>query len=241
MSRALHVGIDARNLGRRGVGRYLKNLVPALAAEAPSWRFTLFLGPKSDRAALPPNANVASVSLAGHPALLEQRLIPKRARELGCDLLHATDNTGPLWAGLPLVQTLHDTLWMRPLGEAVSHPTLSQRLQDLYRKAVAPAAARRARRVLTISEYSRRDILAQLGLEPGRVLATLLGVDPAFTKRLPAAKALALRRGLGVLGPYILAQGASDTRKNTDRLSRPWARHQRPAAPWPRPAWCSPR
>jgi glycosyltransferase involved in cell wall biosynthesis len=218
VSSGLHVGIDARTLGRRGVGRYLKNLVAALAEVAPGWRFTLFLGPKSDRAALPPNANVASVSLAGHPALLEQRLIPRRARQMGCDLLHAPDNTGPLWAGLPLVLTLHDTLWLRPLCEAVPRPTMSQRLQDRYRKWVAPPAARRARRVLTVSEFSRRDILARLGLEPGRVLAAPLGADPVFARPLAAQAAAALRRKLGVQGPYILAQGASDTRKNTDRL-----------------------
>ncbi len=218
MSLSLHVGIDARTLGRRGVGRYLKNLVASLAAEAPGWRFTLFLGPKSDRAALPAAANVAAVSLAGHPAWLEQRAIPCRARALGCDLLHAPDNTGPLAAGLPLVLTLHDTLWMRPLCEAVARPTLSQRLQDRYRKLVAPAAARRARRVLTVSEFSRQDILARLGLAPGRVLAAPLGADPVFSQRLAARQAEGLRRKLGVQGTYILAQGASDTRKNADRL-----------------------
>jgi glycosyltransferase involved in cell wall biosynthesis len=218
LSQGHHIGIDARTLGRRGVGRYVKNLVAALAVQAPSWRFTLFLGPKSDRAALPKAGNVRALSLQGHPAWMEQVAIPRQARALGCELLHAPDNTGPLAPGLPLVLTQHDTLWLRPLREAVAHPTLSQRLQDRYRKLVAPAAARRARRVLTVSEFSRQDIVARLGLDPARVLAAPLAADPVFQRPLPLARAAALRRQLGVAGPYFLAQGASDTRKNTDRL-----------------------
>ncbi len=220
----MKIGIDGRVLGRRGVGRYLKNLLAALADLGSRDEFTVFLGPRSRTQDLPRNPRFRGLSLGpGHPAWHEQARIPALARKLGLDLLHFPDNTGPLRCRVPFVLTLHDTMWMRPLREAVARPTPSQRLQDLYRKWVCPRAAARAGRVLTITRFSRRDILEKLPLDPSRVEVVSEGLDPAFSKGLPGARARALTRGLGLEGPYVLASGASDRRKNVDRLIEAFA------------------
>jgi hypothetical protein len=73
---------------------------------------------------------------------------------------------------------------------------------------VVPRAARNAARVITVSERTKRDLIDLYDLAPDHVVVTPNGVDPAF--------------GLGgegpsdtvSLGPYALAVGAIQERKN---------------------------
>lgn len=215
----MKIGVDARILGRRGVGRYLKNLLTGLSELRTRHEFTLFLGPRSDLKAFPERPGFRFCTLPqAHPAWAEQVLIPRLGASLGLDLLHFADNTGPLRSRLPFVLTLHDGMWRRPLKAAVSHPTLSQRLQDRYRKWVCPAAARRARAIFTDSEFSKADLVQDLGLEAAKMTVTPLAADPFFDRRQPEKEAQAALAGLGIAGPFVLCSGASDTRKNIDRL-----------------------
>ena len=223
MREPLRVAVDARVLGRRGVGRYLANLLRALVQgrEAPFLR--LYLGPDSLREAVPRHPRVSVEELEGHPAWAEQVLIPRRARAWGAQVLHYPDNSGALRPGLPMVLTLHDTMWRRPLGQAIAHPTLRQRLQDRYRKFVCPRAAHAAVRVLTVSRHSADDIASTLGLSRDRLRVVAEGVDPVFQSRLAPARARRMLADLGLDRPYVLASGAADRRKNIDRLIQAFA------------------
>ncbi|HTB23107.1 MAG TPA: glycosyltransferase family 1 protein [bacterium] len=221
---SLKIAVDARVLGQRGVGRYLANLLRALAETREDLALRLYLGPSSVEGALPkdPRFSVERLGQA-HPAWAEQVLIPRRARAWGAQVLHYPDNSGALDPGLPMALTLHDTLWRRPLGAAIARPTGRQRLQDLYRKFVCPRAARAAAVVLTVSRYSADDIAASLGLPQARLRCAPSGLDPVFARRLAPAAALRLAQGLGLDRPYVLASGAADKRKNIDRLIQAFA------------------
>ena len=191
MREPLRVAVDTRVLGRRGVGRYLANLLRALVQgrEAPFLR--LYLGPDSLREAVPRHPRVSVEELEGHPAWAEQVLIPRRARAWGAQVLHYPDNSGALRPGLPMVLTLHDTMWRRPLGQAIAHPTLRQRLQDRYRKFVCPRAAHAAVRVLTVSRHSADDIASTLTGCQSNVPTNLVEESiPSHQRRL-ACRALA--------------------------------------------------
>jgi glycosyltransferase involved in cell wall biosynthesis len=217
--RALSVAVDARVLGQRGVGRYLSNLLDALDALEQPHRFHLFLGRQSDRARIPKGAAfTVHEPLRGGPAWVEQVGLPRAAMRLDCDLLFYPDNTGALRPGLPMVQTLHDTMWRRPLSQAIAKPTLRQRVQDRYRKAVCPAAARAATRVITISAHSEACLRDELGLRPPKLSVIAEAADPFFRQALPAIRAQRLCHGLDLDAPFVLASGAADTRKNIDRL-----------------------
>ena len=219
----LHVAIDARVLGERGVGRYLSNLLAALAGLPGPMRYTLFTLAKSRAELAPRDPRFEVVSLgAVSPALAEQWLIPREAKRRGAQLIHYPDNSGAVRPGLPMVLSLHDGMWQRPLGEALLHPSLRQRLQDAYRKLVCPRAAGAAARVITVSEFSARELDASLGL--GRKLRVVPnGLDGGFKKPLPAALQARLLRGLGLRRPFVFCSGAADRRKNISALIRAFA------------------
>lgn len=219
MTRPLQIAVDARVLGLRGVGRYLSNLLDALGGLRQPHHFHLFLGPQSAKARTPQGpAFTVHAPLKGGPAYVEQIGLPRRARELACDLLFYPDNSGAVVPSLPMVLTLHDTMWRRPLGQAIAKPTLRQRLQDRYRKTVCPAAARAASRVVTISSHSRDCLGEELGLRPPKLRVIAEAADAFFRRALPARDAAKLCLGLDLNAPFVLASGAADRRKNIDRL-----------------------
>ena len=119
--------------------------------------------------------------------------LPRALRKLRADLCH-TQYALPLRAPCPGVVTVHDLSFEREAG------VMSRRDRLVFRF-VVPRAVRSAARVLTVSERTKADLVALYDVEPGKVVVTPNGVDPAFS---PGD------------GPrdYVLAVGAVQTRKN---------------------------
>jgi glycosyltransferase involved in cell wall biosynthesis len=151
--------------------------------------------------------------------LWEQVALPLVARRDRLDILHCLGNTAPLLmpGSVRLVLSLMDVMFLQT-GEFVPKPTNSyQSLGRIYRRAVAPRCTRAADQVITISEFSRQDILALIpGLDHDRVHVTHLSCDAIFKQAHPLP-ALVGNFDLSQR-PYIFTLGAEDPRKNTLRL-----------------------
>jgi glycosyltransferase involved in cell wall biosynthesis len=101
-----------------------------------------------------------------------------------------------------MVFTIHDLIHLRMPEER----SLAKRI---YFHSVVLPAARRAYCVLTVSEYSRREILSWTGLSPERVVVTPNGVDPSYSPEGPA-------KDFGAR--YLLYVGNRKPHKNLDRM-----------------------
>lgn len=112
----------------------------------------------------------------------------------------------PLRSPIPFVFTLHDLAHLLV-------PEESTPLRRLYYASVVRPATRRAWRILTVSEYSRRDILAWTGLAPDAVRVVGNGVSPFFTPGPPRAERQ----------PYLLHVGRRVGNKNVQNLLRGFA------------------
>jgi alpha-1,3-rhamnosyl/mannosyltransferase len=125
------------------------------------------------------------------------------------DLYHEPNFT-PLPVGIPTVTTVHDLSvvlhpeWHPP--ERVAH----------YDKHFADGVAR-SRHFLTVSEFSRQEIIRTLGVSPDRVTCTYNGIR-ADLGPLPAARVAATLRALGLPPRYLLYVGTIEPRKNILRL-----------------------
>ena len=148
-----------------------------------------------------------SEGFKGH--LWEQFQLPGLVRGR---LLWSPGNTGPL--SVPhQVLTIHDLA-------TLDHPEWFDRKFALWYGALLPMLARRVEHILTVSQYSRRQILRQFGLPEDRVTAIPLAADPRF-KPFTVAETEAYRRQQQ-LNRYVLAVGSLEPRKNLRLLFEAW-------------------
>jgi glycosyltransferase involved in cell wall biosynthesis len=139
---------------------------------------------------------------AGHA--WEQLLLPA----LPSELIYCPANLAPL-ASRRNVVVIHD---VAPLRE----PEWYSPLYSRYQRAILPALARRARLVITVSEFSRGEIVSALGVPADRVRVVPNGVDERFS---PAVDPAVARGALGLERPYVLVVGTRIARKNLAALA----------------------
>lgn len=105
------------------------------------------------------------------------------------------------------VTTIHD---LSTIHYPQYHP--AERLRYFDRE--LPHTLARAARILTVSEFSRQDIIATLGVPPERVSVTYNGVHERFRPVVPAAAAAVLAQWGLSYGNYLLSVGTREPRKN---------------------------
>ena len=196
------VVIDADVLGRRRTGdeTYVRNLLRTLPA--PAATAGLRLAAVTRHPELVPTGIEAVELRARSQELRMTWTLPRLLRRLGADLVH-TQYAIPLRAPCPAVVTIHDV--------SFDDPALMRLRDRLVFRTVVPRSARAAARVLTVSERSKRDLVARYGLAPEKVVVTPNGVDPMF--RPTAAPADSARNSL-LQAQYALVVGAIQERKN---------------------------
>jgi glycosyltransferase involved in cell wall biosynthesis len=221
VSRPLRAGINAIFLepGMGGLETYVLELVPALLAAEPSLRLTLLCNAEG-RDLLERQPWATSVELR---TPLASRRGLRAFYELGplgayagrhFDVLHSPALTAPLATRAGNVVVLADTTW-------ITVPDMGRGQAATVRlwQAVVPTVARRADRVIAISEASARDIEGHLRVPPERIDVIPLGYGgQSSTPATPAAE-LRARFALGD-GPIILNVGAKKVHKNQMRLVR---------------------
>ena len=211
----MRVGLDLHTLAglRQGSRTYMAALAARLPYAAPDIEF-VFYATDPDAPAIrtlaPDAPNVRYRPIPhGRLARLVAPFPARAAREV--DVLHC-QYLGPLLGGPACVVSIHDIL----------HETMPEffpkGLGSLMRLCY-PANARRAARVLTISQFSRDAIVARYKVPPDRIAFAHLGVGEEFAPVRDAAVLAGLRHRLGIPArPYILSVGRIEPRKNIPGL-----------------------
>lgn len=152
---------------------------------------------------------IRSVEL-GRPArvLFEQLMLSRVALSAGADLLFCPGYGSPIFPGLPIVVTLHDTQFR-------DVPDLISRGRRWFYNLVVPRSVRQAAAVLTMSEFSRRQILHHLKLDPRKVFVTpgAARTDTHFSRGLQV-----LLDRFRLPRDFILSVSGGSPHKNTARL-----------------------
>lgn len=217
------VAVDATAVppDRGGVGRYVDELLPALAAEGADLVVVCQAHDVAHYAQLVPGADLraAPAAVARIPARFawEQVGLARLARRAGVDVLHCPHYTMPLLAGLPVVTTLHDATFF-------THPEVHLPVKRRFFRAWTRISLARARRCLTPSAATRDELVRVAGADPARVAVAHLGVDPQRFHVPTADERAAARAHLGIEGPYVAFLGTLEPRKNLPALIRAWSR-----------------
>ena len=194
--------IDARAAARPelgGVERWARELAARLPALRPGGYVVLRPPP-------------ALAHRAGHA--WEQVVLPARARRLGARALLCPANLAPLAAARTVV-VIHDAAPLR-------HPGWYSRAYATWQRVLLPAVARRAARVITVSEFARGELAQLLDVDAAVVPG---GIDERFT---PAADPEPARLAHDLARPYVLCVASHTARKNLAALV-PAARALAPA------------
>jgi glycosyltransferase involved in cell wall biosynthesis len=176
-----------------GVERWAAELLPRLRALSPD-RYRIV--------APPPRAAGRGAGQAW-----EQLALPALARGAQASLVFSPANLAPvLWPRN--VVMLHDAAVLRD-------PGAYSRAYALWHRSIGLRSAQRALRVLTVSEFSRRELIELAGLDPQRVAVVYGGVAERFTPDADPAPAIS---ALGLERPYVLTVATEDRRKNLHSL-----------------------
>lgn len=231
----MRIGIDAREAFRpepRGIGLYVRHLVREFSALARNEQFLLYHQlPAPGGLTLPANMQARHTDMRGGRLHAWERLqMPWRIRRDRLDVYHGTYNTLPprwrWWRGPPMVVSLHDvivTWWPDDLADPFVR----------YARAVTPRVVRDAALILTVSEWSRRDICARFDVDPAKVRLSLNGLHPEVLAGAPPGAGDAARTRWAGSRPYLFAIGAPLERKNTGRLLDAWALVRARRPDWP--------
>ena len=170
---------------RAGTARYLKALLRELRGREDVDVSTRSFG-RSDR------LSTLARDAAWYPFVL--------GREQDADLVHCPTYRGPVRSARPLVVTVHDLAVFR-------HPDAFNRWTRTYSPRVVPRVLAAARRIVAVSEFTRRELVELLRVPEDKIRVVPNGVDDEFTREGPAAE-----------GDYVLTVGTLEPRKNLARL-----------------------
>jgi glycosyltransferase involved in cell wall biosynthesis len=210
---ALRIGVDARELSGRptGTGRYLRNLLRAFTRDHGDTVVAYFNGTAPADAVLDHPRVIVRELPPTRPGLLwQQRRLPAAARQDALDVLFCPAYTCPLALDLPRVTTVHDLSFFALPGDFTWREGLRRRL-------TVAASVRASRRVLTVSEFSRRELVARFPEAAGRVVAVPHGADDDLVPPPDRAEA---RGRLGLDGPFVLTVGTVFGRRRLPVLLR---------------------
>ncbi len=207
----LHVAVEATRLLRevRGIGRYVRALLPRLVALRPGLRLTLYVKSVRDVDSLRP-------VFATMPAL-RGRVQVRPVREMvrsGADVFWYPWNTAsPAPARGAVVATIHDIV-------PIAHPDPRLRgwQKNLRWRRRYAATARRSTLIIADSQFTADEIHRMLGVPRERMRVALLAADDFAVP--PAEHDVEMLARLGVQQPFVLAVGAADRRKNLAVLER---------------------
>jgi glycosyltransferase involved in cell wall biosynthesis len=180
----MRIGIDARQLcgQQTGVGRYLSGLLHEWATSgeprARNHEFVLYLPETADATAgLDARRFMTRVVSGSGGTFWEQVQLPRAAAGDHLDVFFAPQYSAPLVLKTPTVVAIHDVSF-------AAHPEWYRMREGARLRWLSRQSAANARTVITISEFSRRELVEHLGVPDGRIRVIPPGVPH---RRTPGA------------------------------------------------------
>ncbi|OLT55465.1 glycosyl transferase family 1 [Cellulosimicrobium sp. CUA-896] len=205
---------------RGGVGRYVDELVPELAAAGAD----LVIAAQHRDADLYADA-APSVEVVAAPRSLERREVrmaweqvglPALVRRVRADVLHSPHYTMPRGVSVPVVVTLHDATFF-------TTPELHLRTKAAFFRHATRVAVRRAAVLVVPSRATRDEVLRLVGGRRDDFHVAYHGVDHGRFRPAPTEEQERVRRSLDLgTSSYVGFLGTLEPRKNVPALVRAW-------------------
>lgn len=223
----MRIAIDARPASHPqpgGFKRYTEQLLHALAQTDTQNQYYVYFDRAPARDFFAGNPNFVSVILPAHGSARvvwrEQHGVPQQASRDAADVIHFPANTGAWRLPCPAVVTMHDIIFWdeRPnLQASHSREKIKRYGMYYYNRFAARAALQRAKHLITVSEYSKQQIIARFHISPERITTIYSGLSESF-RLLGATEKNATREKFNLHKPFLLGLVSASPRKNTRGL-----------------------
>ena len=209
----MRIGIDARKLYDFGIGTYIRNLLRQLARLDRDTEFVVLARPADCNAVGSLGENFRAVpESAANYSVAEQIGIPLALWREGVTLFHAPHYVLPPLVRCRSVVTIHDCIHLMFPGY------LSNRLALTYARTSIALASRRATRVLTVSESSKRDILRFVDVPAEKIDVIYNAYDERFGLEPLEQDVIRVRERYQLHDEFVLYAGNVKPHKNLERL-----------------------
>lgn len=222
----MHIGIDARLYGieHRGIGRYAEQLVLSLSKQKNDHRYTLFMRPKEAK-----NINLDKgkfkivIADAPHYSIKEHLIMPYLIRKAKVEIMHFTHLNVPFFCPVPYVVTIHDLIvYHFPDSRATNLPNWKYRIKVFAYNFILKNAVQKARKIIAVSEFTKRDIVRNLNANDKKIIVIYLGVEKMILgvdsmRNTPQFQKI-LQEKFGINKHYLLYVGSAYPHKNLEKL-----------------------
>ena len=210
----IRLALDARKLTDYGIGTYVHNLLRELSERSDVRLTVLARSDHEERvAALAPSARVLTLSAPGY-GLSEHVRLPAALWRENVDLVHIPHYVLPVALLQPAVVTVHDVI------QLFYPPRKRPAMAQLYLRVMLRSTLRRARRVITVSRASRRDLVHLFGAEAAQLDVVPSGVDQRLVTRPSVEVVDDLKERYDLSPPLVLVVANDKPHKNLDFVLR---------------------
>jgi glycosyltransferase involved in cell wall biosynthesis len=207
------IGIDARKLHDFGIGTYIRNLLRQLARLDRDSEFVVLCQPDDHEAIASLGGNFRPLpETARNYSIAEQLRVPLALKRERVTLFHAPHYVLPPLVRCRSVVTIHDCIHL------MFPQYLPNRLALTYARTSIRLAAKRATRVLTVSESSKRDILRFVDLPPEKIDVIYNAFDERFGVEPREEDVVRVRERYQLHDEFVLYAGNVKPHKNLERL-----------------------
>ncbi|MBU0707148.1 glycosyltransferase family 4 protein [Patescibacteria group bacterium] len=215
----MHIGIDARFLGPegKGLGRYTEKLIKNLETVDQMNRYSIFLRQENWDKYTPENSSFRKV-LAPYRwySLKEQTDFPRLLNKERLDLVHFPHFNIPIFYRKPFVVTIHDLIITHyPTTRATTSGPIKYFFKRHGYRLVISSAIKRAKKVITVSEYTKKELIDFFSLSPKKIEVTYEAADP-FIEGADAPEVVLSKYKIDK--PYLLYVGNAYPHKNLEML-----------------------
>lgn len=209
----MRIGVDASGLegNKTGVGRYLYNLLVNLSKLDRENEYVLFFKSADYPAELSTYKNFKCVVVKpfiNSGLIWRQFYLGAAARKEKIDIFHFPFYTMPYGFKVPSLVTIHDVSYeFNPAWF-----TFWARLAFSY---FSRLGAGLSKKIVTVSEFSKKEIIKAYGVPAEKIKVILESVDPLFKEALADPE---IKAKYKIEGDYILYAGTVTKRRNVDRL-----------------------
>ena len=215
----MRIGIDARAIYSRngkGLKFYSYHLISNLMRLDKKNQYYLFYNEndsKSDEMVLTQNFFAKECFQRGGERfyLWEQLKLPIESKRANIDIFHSPANTVSIFGMQKTILTLHDMLMFEEdIDNLKGKYTFYMRYLQTY-------FYKKAKCIITVSNYSKDRIVKMLGINPDRINVIYNGIGDEF-KVIDKERVMATKEKFNISGDYIFTVGANTKRKNVSAL-----------------------